>query len=609
MRQDKFMVFTSENAMSQIHIDLDRHFFAGPKVEEAERAKYEAALMDFESLQGKVTASADNLLRSLQYFDEIQVRFMRHYTCSYLRYAINTNDTASATHSSTLNAEYTQRTAFLQLELMNLDQPALDEFIRQEPALKAYLFIIESARRYHAHMPSLQQEETIRRLSPFVAGWQFELYQEILQRTSFRSVKTEAGELNPRSQRAALAIHPDRQVRKAGFKEFYAGFASQRDLYAFTLIEVVKARNLLAQLHQFEDAPAEVYFNSYWSKADVTDLLGRIGGHSDIYKRYQRLRANHVKKQLNYHSVHPWDISANLIGESLPRFTFEQASGIIRAALAPLGPEYGRELAQLLDPANGRLDILPGNNRKSGGFSRGFPGVTTVFFMGGFEGYYNDMRVLMHESTHAIHRQLMNNKHVLPAYASGPHYLFESFAIFHELLLPDFLYQKETDLSRRRYYIEQFFEGKGMAMFFVAQDAALEQAIFDGVAQGTLVDANSLDLLAKQVNARYSIWSDNCAELNMRWMTNSLFYEDPLYEINYVYGSLLALRYYEMFERDREWFIQRYIELMGHGFDAPPAVLLDRFLNIDLNNTGPLIAGAVQLLERKLQLLETLYLE
>jgi oligoendopeptidase F len=263
----------------------------------------------------------------------------------------------------------------------------------------------------------------------------------------------------------------------------------------------------------------------------------------------------------------------------------------------------------LLDPANGRLDIVPGKNRKSGGFSRGFPGVTTVFFTGGFEGYYNDMRVLMHESTHAIHRQLMNNNRVLPAYAAGPHYLFESFAIFHELLLPDFLYQQETDLSRRRYYLEQFFEGKGMALFFVAQDAALEQAIFDGVGQGAITDAHSLELLTKQINAPYSIWSDDYNELNMRWMTDSLFYEDPLYEINYVYGSLLALNYYELFERDREGFVPRYIDLMKHGFDAPPADLLARFLKLDLDNTGLLVESAVQFLERKLQLLEAVYSE
>jgi oligoendopeptidase F len=229
--------------------------------------------------------------------------------------------------------------------------------------------------------------------------------------------------------------------------------------------------------------------------------------------------------------------------------------------------------------------------------------------MGGYEGYYNDVRVLMHESTHAVHRQLMNNKGVLPACANGPHYLFESFAIFHELLLPDFLYRQESDPSRRRYILEQFFEGKGMAMFFVAQDAALEQAIHDGVAQGRIGDADSLDLLTKQINKRYSIWSDDQPELDGRWMTNSLFYEDPLYEINYVYGSLLALRYYDMFERDRDWFISRYIELMQNGFDAPPAVLLDRFLGLDLNDTASLIAGAVGLLERKIQLLEAFYSE
>jgi oligoendopeptidase F len=304
--------------------------------------------------------------------------------------------------------------------------------------------------------------------------------------------------------------------------------------------------------------------------------------------------------------VAPWDLQAPADANDVPRFTIADGTAQIRAALAPLGPEYGRELAELLDPANGRMDIVPGPNRKSGGFSRGFPGVTTAFYSAGYEGYYNDLRVIAHESTHAIHRQLMNNHDVLPVYASGPGFLFESFAILNELLLPDYLYTHARDDSARRYFLEQFFDGKGMAMFFVAQDAALEQAIHEGVIHGDLRTADDLDRLTATVNARFSIWGAEYPQLNERWMTSGLFYEDPLYDINYVYGAMLALEYYRMLRADPRGFAKRYIALLGNGFDAQPSELLQRFLGIDLNDPR-LLSDAVAVLDAKLDELQKEY--
>jgi len=262
--------------------------------------------------------------------------------------------------------------------------------------------------------------------------------------------------------------------------------------------------------------------------------------------------------------------------------------------------------AALLDPANGRMDIVPGAYRKSGGFSRGFIGLDSVFYSAGFAGSYNDVRVLTHESTHAVHRQLMNRNRILPAYASGPNYLFESFAIFNELLLPDYLFRHETDPLRQQYFAEQFLESKGMIMFVVAPEALLEQAIYEGLAQGSVKGADDLDALTKRIYSRFSIWPEKHDELKYQWMNIPLMYEDPFYDINYIYGGLLALKFYELYTRDPKLFIPRYIALMSNGFDAPPADLLKQFLDTDLNDPR-LVSDACRILEGKVQQLEALH--
>jgi len=58
-----------------------------------------------------------------------------------------------------------------------------------------------------------------------------------------------------------------------------------------------------------------------------------------------------------------------------------------------------------------------------------------------------------------------------------------------------------------------------------------------------------------------------------------------------------------MYEADREHFVLRYLALMKNGFDAPPAVLLKRHLNLDLNDPR-LFSTALSVIRNKVDLLE-----
>ncbi len=572
------------------HIDFARHYFASPEAERASRADLDAALKNLEALKGRVAASADNLLRALELNDDAQVKLSRHYIYLYLRYAVNTADEASLADASAINADYNARSAFLQQEMMRIDDKTLAAFVARKPALSVYVFAVETARRQRPHTLSLKEEELLDVTAPLADEWQYDLYEK----------------LNERTPAVANANPADRAARESAFKQRQAALAAQRDLYAFALLRLASARNRLARLRRFEDAAEEGYFRRYWTKAQVRGLVEQLAAHADLYKRYQRLRADYVKRITGYPDVNVWDLSVRPPGAQPPRFTIGEATRIIRDALAPLGSDYGRELELLLDPANGRMDIVPGAHRKPGGFSQGFVGVESVFYAGGFAGSYNDVRVLAHESTHAVQRQLMSRRGVAPANFASPSYFAESFAIFNEFLLPDYLYRRESDPARRRYYLEQFLEGKGTVMFVAAPEAELEQEVYEGVARGEIKGADDLDALTKKIYTRFSIWAGRHDELKNQWMLVPLMYEDPFYDINYVYGALLALKFYEMYERDPRGFVPRYVDLMSHGFDAPPAVLLKKYLGIDVDDPR-FVADALKVLEEKINLLEESY--
>jgi len=593
-------------AASKYRFDFPRNFFASPEAERAARSRLETLFKELESLKGKVAASPDNLLRALRLNDRVQSEFMRHYIYLYLRYATNTKNDTAREEQSKLGGEIDNRTAFLQQELMRIDDNSLARYMAARPALKPYAFVIESARRLRPHTLSLKEEELLGATYPLMTDWQGQLYQRGLDRTNFGKVKTPEGELDVYKQENTLSNSPDRPAREAGFKKMYAGLASQRDLYAFGMTRLVRTRDKVSQLRHYTGYPNEVHFGLYLRTPEVKALFERIAKAADFNKQYQQLRAAHVKKISGIEDVHVWDMSVIPPGLERPRFTIDQARDAIEKTLDPFGPEYGKELAALLDPANGRLDLAPGENRVPGAFAWGFPGSQiSIFYSFNYEGFYDDVSTLAHEAGHGVHFQLMGNNHVLPTYTNGPNYFTESFAMFNELLLADRLYRTETDPLRKTFFLERFLQ-QAMAVFGITRQAALEQAMYDGVESGRLKTPEDFDKLTKELGSRYSIWYDREPELKNDWIVVHHYFDSPMYYVNYVYANFLALKYFELYERDPKAFVPKYIALVRNGFNAPPDTLLTKYLGIDLRDPK-LVSDTIIVLDKRIKQLQSLY--
>jgi oligoendopeptidase F len=167
-------------------------------------------------------------------------------------------------------------------------------------------------------------------------------------------------------------------------------------------------------------------------------------------------------------------------------------------------------------------------------------------------------------------------------------------------VLADFMAAHAKTAAERVFYLEQFLDGKGMIAFVVAPEAELEDAVYDGVAAGTIRGADDLDALTKTIYDRYSIWPAKHDALKQQWMAVPLMYEDPFYDLNYVYGGIIALRMYAMYSKDPAAFAQRYVAMMRSGYTAPAATLLKEFFGIDLDDPR-LVTDVVAMLDARVE--------
>lgn len=585
------------------HADLARYFFASPEAERKDRAALDAQLADLEARKATLTRSAADLAAALAITAKATALYLKHENYLHFACAEDQSQTQVCDDDDTIAAGFDSRTAFVASAVAAMPDDVFAQF-QKDPALAAFAYSLAEMRRGRAHDAGAAAEGVIAKLSAQITDWQYPLSRLALGQAEFGTVATPQGPLDVQQQRVAIALRPDRHVREDGFHKRYAGFARVRDTQAFALLHIAAAGNALAQLRHFDNAPDAKYFALGLDPAATRRLIARASESGALLKRVEDVHRADVQRVLHIAEPAPWDMRVPLTTIA-PR-TLDDARMLYHQTFATLGADYIRPFDALLDPANKRTDIafaaVP--HRYGGGFSVGPPGGTSLLFVGNFGGAFKDISVIAHEGGHAVHRALMSANGVSPLYAQGPNYLFESFAIFNELLLADTAIAHAKSDAERRYYIAQFLDIKGTDYILGADDAALEQAIYEGAAKGTLHNADDLDTLTLKIDSQFSQWPAKYPEMKSRWASSWLAYEDPLYNVNYLYGGLLALQYYRMWQHAPADFAPCYVALLKNGFNDTPANLLKRFLDVDLTNDTTLLDNASGAVEEKLKLLE-----
>ena len=169
----------------------------------------------------------------------------------------------------------------------------------------------------------------------------------------------------------------------------------------------------------------------------------------------------------------------------------------------------------------------------------------------------------------------------------------------------DQTYDSEKDPFRKTFFLEQFLT-QAMGVFGITRQAAIEQATYDAVKAGKIQGPDDLDALAKKIGTRYSMWFEKHDDLKMEWIDVHHFFDSPMYYVNYVFANFLALKYYEMYQRDPKAFVPNYIAMVRNGFNGTPTEILGKFLGFKLQDPK-LVADAFSILDSKVKELRGLY--
>jgi oligoendopeptidase F len=354
--------------------------------------------------------------------------------------------------------------------------------------------------------------------------------------------------------------HPDSIIRADGERKLYESYNTVKNPLGYYYIQMIKGLNAFSKSKNYENIIEENCHKISLSLETLESTFQEIEDSSSLFK-------NNAK--------------ANI--KEINRYSIITATDILLNCFKQLGQNYYNQAYQLLNPTNGRLDIVGGENRMGmQGVASVYPIDVSIFYANNYQGYYIDLMLLSHEAGHAIQASLMNDNKVSLLNASGPGYFTESFGKFNELLVSYYLYENSKNSTEKRFYFSKYLE-RLLGVFGSAAEAAIEYNLIQGIIANKITTPADLDSITFLIGSKYRDYS-NSPEQKGFWMRLETNFKAPLHNINDMMASLLAIQYFQQFLKDKNSFSVKFTKFLRNGYTDNPSNLLRNFMGINFNN-------------------------
>ncbi len=476
-----------------------------------------------------------------------------------------------------LETRFQNAVAFVDPEILALDEARVREFLAAEPKLGVFRHKLDDLMRRKAHVLE-PAAEAVLALSGDLRGGPYAMLNALQQDIQFPEIQDEEGQTVrlafanfPRYR--ASKVRPVREAAVAKFFETLAGhersFAASLDMGVKRNIFVAKARRYNSALEAALDAdnvPVAVYERLLTS---VADNLPRT------LHRYLELR----RKVLGLDAVHYYDLYAPLVPSVSETVAFEEAVRDITVSLKPLGADYLKVLKQGLDLQNRWVDLYPNKGKRSGAYQTDAYEVHPYVFMN-YMNELDDAFTLAHEFGHAMHSHLANGAQAF-VNASPPIFLAEIASTFNEELLLSHLLAQAKTREQRLSLLTKRLENIRQTVFRQLMFAEFERDIHAEVEGGGALTAERLNAIYGALIRKYYGPQFQMGERDgVEWAYVPHFYYN-FYVYKYATGLMASIALARRVLADGSTAVNAYLELLKSGGSDYPLILLQK-AGIDL---------------------------
>jgi oligoendopeptidase F len=400
--------------------------------------------------KGRVGESAATLREVLEFEKSLDLALENLRVYASLKLSEDSADAASLARDAQLSSLFVligEARAFIAPEIQAINDDTFERYLAA-PELREWLTPLRHLRRLKKHTLSPAEERILALAGSALRGFDDASGQLMDVDMKFGDIIDDRGQTMELSQGSWISLmqRPDRELRRRTFQQFYAEFDAHKYTLASTLAHSIKADVFRARARHFASAREGALFYDDVPVAVYDNLIATVRANFAPLFRYLELR----KRALKLADLHQYDLYIPLVPDFQKRTTFDQATDLMLASLAPLGSEYTTALGDGLRKQRW-CDRYENKGKRSGAFSSGTFANPPYLLMNYKADVFGDVYTLAHEAGHSMHSWYCARHQPFQTY-DYPIFLAEVASTFNECLLTEHLL-KTTDDPKFRAYI------------------------------------------------------------------------------------------------------------------------------------------------------------
>jgi len=483
--------------------------------------------------------------------------------------------------------------AWVRPEILSLDPERVRSFLAQEKGLREYRFYLEDVLRWKPHTLGAAEERVVAEAGNLTGSGQ--AVYSILKDADlpWPTVKLASG-AEVRLDPAAYALHRASRVREDRdrvFDAFFGAFRAFERTNGATLFAQVKAHLFTKNVRRFGSALDSALFRDNVPTSVYRQLLADVRKNLPTLHRYLRLR----QRMMGLESLRYQDLYAPIVEKVELRFTPEEAMAVTLEAFAPLGKEYVEALRK---GYQGRwTDFLPSTGKRSGAYSTGAYDVHPYQLLN-FNGLYEDLSTLAHESGHSMHTYFANAGQPYPT-SQYSIFVAEVASTLNENLLLHHMLARSRDDATRLYLLSTHLDTLRTTLFRQTLFADFELAFHEMAERGeTLTGENLSAAYLKMVRDYYGHAHGVCRVDDViahEWEYVPHFYYD-FYVYQYATSLVASTSIAKAIREEGRSGRARdaYLGLLRAGGSDYPIELLKR-AGVDMTTSAPFQAAMAEM--------------
>ena len=554
----------------------------------AAKEKLATALPKLRDFQGALASSASRMAGALELQSDIDKELSRLYVYAAMK---SDEDTRVSTYQAMqqemiqLASVLGEESAFLEPEILKMEDTTIQRFLSQEPRLRVYRQYLEDIARRRAHTLSNEEEKLLAGTSVMASAPSsiFGIFADA--DFPFPSVLLSDGK-NIKLDKPALALQrasPVREDRQKVMETFFTALGKYRGTFGSMMNSNVQTSAFYAHARKYPTA-LDASLDPYNIPTSVySRLIEGVDRNLPSFHRYLKLR----RRMMGIPELHYYDLYAPLVPSVDTKYPVDVAEHNILAALAPLGEEYAAVTNQSFTER--WIDMYPNEGKHAGAYSNGGAYDVHPYMLLNYNGKYDDMSTLAHELGHTMH-SYFSNKTQPYALSSYSIFVAEVASTFNEALLLDYMLKQMKDDATRLSLLGNYLESIKGTVFRQTQFAEFELRMHEMVEKGEPLTGDSLSKLYSEIVKKYyghgqgvCIVDDYIAE---EWAFIPHFY-NSFYVFQYATSFTASSALSEKVLAGDPGATERYLKFISSGKAKYPIDLL-KDAGVDMTTDEPL---------------------